>query len=123
MSDDLTRLAPWITGWGLEPDGDPFATGSSLLLAVRHAGDPAFLKLALEAEEKRGGAVMRYYGGRLGAAQVIVHDDDAVLLERLDGPRSLAAMAGAARTRRRAVSFARSQRRCRCAAGPRGRTC
>jgi streptomycin 6-kinase len=93
MSEDLARLAPWITKWELEPDGAPFATGSSLLLAVRRGGEAAFLKFALEAEEKRGGAVMAYYDGRLGAAQVIAHDADAVLLERLEGPRSLTAMA------------------------------
>ncbi len=80
-------------GWELEPDGAPFATGSSLLLAVRRHGEPAFLKLAVHPEEKRGGDLMAYYGGRLGAARVIVHDEDAVLLERLEGPRSLAVMA------------------------------
>jgi len=92
MADQLEVFTPWLARWGLEPDGEGFATPSSRLLPVRRGGEAAFLKLAVHPEEKRGGAVMAYYAGD-GAADVLAHDADAVLLERLEGPRSLAAMA------------------------------
>jgi streptomycin 6-kinase len=92
MAALLTDFRPWLDRWSLEPDGAAFATPSSRLLPVRQRGRAAFLKVARHAEEKRGGAVMAWYAGG-GAAQVLAHDKDAVLLERLDGPRSLAVMA------------------------------
>lgn len=85
-------FTPWLVGWNLEPDGESQATQSSQLLPVLSGERAAFLKVAMHPEEMRGGAVMAYYAGG-GAAEVLVHDDQAVLLERLDGPRSLAAMA------------------------------
>src|SRR5581483_4013633 len=94
MAAQLTDFAPWLARWGLEADGEPFATPSSRLLPVRRADLRAFLKVATHPEEKRGGAVMAWYAGD-GAAEVLAHDEDAVLLERLDGPRSLGAMARA----------------------------
>ena len=50
------------------------------------------LKIALEPEEKRGTTSMLWWNGT-GAACVLEHDDDAVLLERATGRRSLADMA------------------------------
>lgn len=50
------------------------------------------LKIAIEAEEKLGGLVMQWWDGD-GAARVLAYEGDALLLERLEGPRSLAAMA------------------------------
>ena len=94
MEDPSTVFAPWLAEWGLTPDGeliDPGASGS-LILPVRRDGVSAILKVAFDAEERRGGAVMAYYAG-CGAAEVLEHDAQAVLLERLDGLRSLAAMA------------------------------
>ena len=92
MAAELTDFAHWLDAWDLQPDGAPFATPSSRLLPVRQAGRTAFLKVATHPEEKRGGAVMAWYAGG-GAAEVLAHDADAVLLERLDGGRSLADMA------------------------------
>ena len=92
MDASLEIFAPWLARWALEPDGEAFATASSRLLPVRRGDEAAFLKLAVHAEEKRGGAVMAYYAGQ-GAAAVLAHDEDAVLLERLSGARSLTAMA------------------------------
>ncbi|MFL5295467.1 MAG: aminoglycoside phosphotransferase family protein [Phenylobacterium sp.] len=92
MAAELTVFAPWLARWGLTQDGEPFATASSRLLPVRQGRLAAFLKLAMHPEEKRGGAVMAWYAGG-GAAGVLAHDTDAVLLERLDGPRSLSVMA------------------------------
>ena len=82
----------YLLRWNLKPDGDPFATRSSKLFPVRHRGQPAMLKVALAAEEKAGGALMAWWKGR-GAAPVLAHDADAVLLERAQGTSSLAAMA------------------------------
>jgi len=50
------------------------------------------LKVALAEEEKAGGAVIAWWNG-IGAARVLEHDGDALLLERAEGARSLSAMA------------------------------
>jgi streptomycin 6-kinase len=52
------------------------------------------LKIAVNEEERRGAELMDWWGG-IGAARVLAREGDAILLERLDGPRSLAAMARA----------------------------
>lgn len=50
------------------------------------------LKIAVGPEEKWGAGLMIWWDG-IGAANVIAHDDDAMLLERATGSRSLADMA------------------------------
>ena len=85
-------LQTYLSRWDLEPDGETIVTGTSELLPVRRDGTPLMLKLALEPEEKRGGALMPWWDGD-GAARVIAHDDDVLLLERATGLASLAAMA------------------------------
>jgi streptomycin 6-kinase len=50
------------------------------------------LKIATEHEERRGGAVMVWWNGD-GAARVLAHNGDALLLERASGARSLIEMA------------------------------
>ena len=88
-------FAPWIARWGLVADGEGFTTlYGSHLLPVRQDGVPAMLKIASHIEEKRGGALMAWWAGQ-GAARVLARADDgeALLLERLSGPRDLAAMA------------------------------
>jgi streptomycin 6-kinase len=93
--------APWrgnhacstlISRWELTPDGTAIQTHCSRLLPVRHRGRPAMLKIAFEAEEKAGHVLMRWWDGQ-GAARVLAHDDQALLLERAEGSRSLGAMA------------------------------
>jgi len=49
------------------------------------------LKVALAAEEKAGARVMTWWDGE-GAARVLAHDDDAILLERAEETVSLADM-------------------------------
>lgn len=49
---------PYLSRWDLVPDGDPILTHSSRLLPVRYRGEKAMLKVAVEAEEKRGGLLM-----------------------------------------------------------------
>jgi streptomycin 6-kinase len=87
-------LGPHLARWDLVPDGEPIKTPSSMLLAVRHNGVPAMLKIAREEEERRGGALMAWWDGN-GAAQVLAALGEALLLERAAGPRSLAAMVAA----------------------------
>jgi len=82
----------YLERWQLAADGAPILTPSSLLLAVRRNGEPAMLKIAREEEERRGGRLMAWWDGD-GAARVLAHDEDALLLERATGPRSLSAMA------------------------------
>ena len=84
-------LGVHLARWDLVPDGEPITTPSSLLLAVRHNGVPAMLKIAREDEERRGGALMAWWDGD-GAAKVLARHGEALLLERATGPRSLAAM-------------------------------
>jgi streptomycin 6-kinase len=83
---------PYLSRWDLVPDGDPIVTRSSRLLPLRYCGAPAMLKIATEEEEQRGNALMIWWNGD-GAARVLAHDSDALLLERATGTRSLTAMA------------------------------
>jgi len=63
----------------------------------RH-GTPAFLKVITEPEERDGSTVMIWWAGN-GAARVYAYDDDAILLERAMGERSLSAMSTAGHDR------------------------
>ena len=83
---------PYLYCWDLVPDGHPIVTRSSRLLPVRYCGAPAMLKIATKEEEQRGNALMIWWNGD-GAARVLAHDSDALLLERATGTRSLTAMA------------------------------
>ena len=82
--------------WGLTPDGEPIATHSSRLLPVRRGGVPAMLKIAQEVEERRGAEVMVWWDGE-GAARVLAHEGDALLMERAIGEASLVEMARSGR--------------------------
>jgi len=81
----------YLKRWNLTRDGIPIVTHSSDLLPVRQDDRPAMLKVAREAEERRGASLMAWWDGD-GAARVLAHDGDAVLLERATGHRSLTAM-------------------------------
>ena len=82
----------YLTFWNLTPDGEPIATHSSDLLPVRRDDQPAMLKLARADEERRGAELMTWWNGG-GAARVLAHDKNGLLMERATGTRSLAAMA------------------------------
>ncbi|MDQ6886085.1 MAG: 3'-kinase [Gemmatimonadota bacterium] len=82
----------FLDRWHLVPDGTPITTPRSRLLPVRLAGTPAMLKIAVEAEERRGADVMIWWAGD-GAARVLAYEGDALLLERALGSGSLATMA------------------------------
>lgn len=94
MADLATgmELDGHLARWGLTPDGSPITTQTSRLLPVRDRGRPAMLKVATQAEERWGAGLMAWWGGE-GAARVLAHEGNALLLERATGARSLAAMA------------------------------
>jgi streptomycin 6-kinase len=83
---------PYLARWGLTPDGEPVTTHSSRLLPVRCEGEPAMLKIAIEAEERWGSTLMVWWAGE-GAVRVLAHEGDALLLERALGEGSLLEMA------------------------------
>src|SRR5262245_26962606 len=82
----------YLNLWGLTPDGISIITHSSRLLPVRRGATPAMLKIAVEAEERRGAALMVWWNGE-GAARVLAHDGAALLMERAIGENSLVEMA------------------------------
>ena len=86
----------YLTCWNLTPDGNSIATHAAHLLPVMRDGQKAMLKLAVEEEERVGGALMVWWDGD-GAARALAHEDSALLMERATGLGSLSDMA---RTRR-----------------------
>jgi streptomycin 6-kinase len=84
-------LDRYLAQWRLTPDGTPLTTLTSILLPVRQEGMPAMLKIATEAEERQGGESMIWWDGE-GAARVLAHDADALLMERATGEGSLVEM-------------------------------
>ncbi len=84
---------PWLNHWKLIPDGTPVITHTSQLLPVRTVtnGMKAMLKITDDKHEKTGNALMVWWGGN-GAAQVIAHEKEAIVLEYATGSESLSAM-------------------------------
>ncbi|WP_315836809.1 aminoglycoside phosphotransferase family protein [Bradyrhizobium prioriisuperbiae] len=78
----------YLARWDLTPDGDPIVTWGARLLPVRRQGEAAMLKIAINSEEKFGGLLMTWWNGE-GAARVLAASDEAILLERALGQRSL----------------------------------
>ncbi|HEY4166212.1 MAG TPA: aminoglycoside phosphotransferase family protein [Reyranella sp.] len=76
----------------VQPDGEKIVTRTSVVMPVRHEGMPAMLKVSHDEDERRGNGLMIWWEGD-GAARVLAHDGDSLLLERAMGMRSLAAMA------------------------------
>lgn len=93
---DYAGFAPWLARWKLIPDGQPLITAGSQLLAVKCQADGslAMLKLTHDESEQRGNALMAWWNGH-GAAPVIAHEKEAILLARATGQASLSAMSGA----------------------------
>lgn len=82
---------PYLRRWELTIDGEPFASQNGNLLPVCQHGLPAILKISQQAEEQRGGRLMAWWGGD-GAAPVLAHDGEALLMVRAQGPGSLTRM-------------------------------
>ncbi len=83
---------PWLTRWSLVTDGAPIITPGGRLLPVRLGATPAMLKVAMDNDEKHGNRLMTWWDGD-GAAQVLAHHEDGLLMERAMGRRSLMHMA------------------------------
>jgi len=81
----------YIRLWDLIVDGSPILTATSHLLPVRFQQQEAMLKVATCDEERRGNAVMAWWNGN-GAARVLAHCDDAILIERARPNPSLAVL-------------------------------
>ena len=93
MTADEDFFSTWVSRWRLTADGAPIATRTSRLLPVRTSENlPAMLKIALISEEKSGAAYMVWRAGE-GAARVLAHEGDALLMERATNARSLSELA------------------------------
>jgi streptomycin 6-kinase len=82
----------YLERWALTPDGEPVTTPTSRLLPVRAGNTPAMLKIALIEEERLGGLLMTWWNGQ-GAARVLAHGENAILMERAVASTSLADIA------------------------------
>ncbi|WP_047295302.1 MULTISPECIES: aminoglycoside phosphotransferase family protein [Pseudomonas] len=92
MVTDSAVFEPWLQRWALVPDGEPIITPGSRLLPVNYGDAPAMLKIALDTDEQYGNRLMVWWDGD-GAAQVLAHHENGLLLERAMGRRSLMHMA------------------------------
>jgi streptomycin 6-kinase len=77
--------------WQLLDDGEVFKTHSSLLQPVIYNDVKAMLKVPIVVEERRGSLLMVCWDGN-GSANVIQYDENALLMERAVGLRSLKQM-------------------------------
>jgi streptomycin 6-kinase len=83
----------YLTHWRLEPDGASVETPSSWLMPVTRDGASAMLKVFKPtSDERNAAAILRYFDGN-GAVRLFQADEGALLMERVDGPRSLVSMA------------------------------
>lgn len=76
----------YLERWQLVPDGKEIVTPYGQLLPVLVAGKPAMLKVA--GSEKHSATLMDWWNGE-GAARLLAHGDDALLIERATSGRSL----------------------------------
>lgn len=88
----MHNLEKYITKWNLIPDGESLITQTSALMPVIYKNILAMLKIALVSEERVGGQLMLWWDGQ-GAARILKHDNNAFLMERAMGTKSLENMA------------------------------
>lgn len=89
LHQDLFR--PWLEQWQLTVEGEAFASRNGNLLPVSLRGRPAMLKVSQVPQEQAGAQLMAWWAGE-GAAPVLAHDREALLLERAQGCATLASM-------------------------------
>ena len=93
--DDLPRLVEeHRRRWGLTVDGPPWHGSNALVVPVRRGDEPLALRLSPPGDDVAAEVrALRFWGGR-GTVRLVEADVEraAVLLERLDGSRSLAAV-------------------------------
>jgi streptomycin 6-kinase len=87
-----TIFDDYLSRWQLIQDGELIITHSSQLLPVRYQNTSAILKIATSDEERWGALLMVWWEGD-GAAPVLLHEGDALLMERALGTGSLIEMA------------------------------
>lgn len=85
-------LAAHMRAWRVEPAAEALQTPSSLLMPGLRDDVAVMLKVPLVEEERVGSRLLSWWSGQ-GAVPVLEHDDDAVLMKRATGGRSLASMA------------------------------
>lgn len=85
------ELARYFYHWKLVADGSPFWTKSSYLQPVSYQGQAAMLKISINADEARGAQLMAWWDG-YGAVKVLDYTDNALLLKRTLGNKSLIKM-------------------------------
>lgn len=78
--------------WNLSDDGEPFTSYSGLLQPVLYNGIKCMLKIATRDKDRSGNTLMAWWNG-IGAAPVLRYDENAILMERAIGNRSLTEMA------------------------------
>jgi streptomycin 6-kinase len=89
----VSAFAAHIAKWGLVQDGSEIETHSSWLLPVRQSAVLAMLKVYKpDSDERPGTDYLRYLDGD-GAVRVLATDNEAHLMERAAGSRSLLHMA------------------------------
>lgn len=86
------QLAHYKQHWHLSDDGEAFISYSGLLQPVLYNGLECMLKIARRDKDKHGSMLMAWWSGK-GAAPVLQHDENAILMERAINERSLAEMA------------------------------
>lgn len=84
----MDELNSYLKQWSLTPDGECISTNTSILLPVLYQHEPALLKIATHTEEQDGGELMLWWNGE-GAAPVLAHAPNALLMERAPGDSSL----------------------------------
>jgi streptomycin 6-kinase len=88
-----TSFARYLALWDLVPDGAPIETPSSWLLPVRRDRIMAMLKVMQpSSDECNAAALLQYYDGK-GAIRLYEAHENALLMERACGQRSLMTMA------------------------------
>jgi streptomycin 6-kinase len=85
-------FSAYLKRWKLTPVGTAVVTPTSRLLPVRWGEAPAMLKIAVVDEERLGSRLMVWWNGQ-GAARVLAHAGDAILMERAEDAASLADVA------------------------------
>jgi streptomycin 6-kinase len=89
-------FSEYLQRWNLRTDGPSVMTPTSALLPVLVASRPAMLKVALLDEEKTGNQVMVWWNGD-GAARILAHARNAIVMERARSGVSLGNIARAGR--------------------------
>jgi len=93
-AEEQAIFGPWLARWRLVADGASITGPNSRLLPVRHDDERLMLKAAMQPREVRAAGYLTWLDG-VGAPEVLALEDDAMLMERVVGPRSVLAMEAA----------------------------